>query len=267
MRVYRIGIFVAAICVFSATASAFVAVVIDPINLVQHILLNDWRSKIESVFGQQVTKIREMAQRMSAFTDLVKYVAPDPPRWRTRRINDALAASDAFMFALNGEQSADTGYAAVARPLVAVRDVFARFGEDDDAAENALRSALATIDIAASAIVVGADRTGRIRDNRHHEEDVIQALEDDVTDPNDEQSTTAVLDKVSAASLIRARQQENRVALASALAEQLLVESKRERDTEASAINMQLERLARGRAVAAGLLDGAAEDFRTWRQP
>jgi hypothetical protein len=45
--------------------------------------------------------------------------------------------------------------------------VFAQFGEDNIEAENALRSALATLDIAASAIIVGIDQTGRIRGNRH----------------------------------------------------------------------------------------------------
>ncbi len=138
-----------------------------------------------------------------------------------------------------------------------VGDAFSRFGKDDGAADNALRSALATIDIAASAIIVGTEQTGRIRANRHYEGDVVQALEDDVTDPSDAHSTTAVLDKVSAASLIRARQQETRVELLSALTEQLLVESKRERDTEAAAMNMQLGRLTRGRAVAASLRGGS----------
>jgi hypothetical protein len=222
---------------------------------------------IYRVLTQQVAKIHDMAERLSAVTDLVKYVAPDAPRWRTRRIDDALAASDAFLFALNGEQPSRHAYEAVARRVVAVGEVFVRFGPDDEAANNSLRAALATIDIAASAIVTGIDQTGRIRANRHQEEEVIQALEDDVADPNVEQSTTAVLDKVSAASVIRARQQDTRVQLLTALTEQLLVDAKRDRDTEAAAMNMQLGRLTRGRAVAASVVAGSAEDFRTWRQP
>jgi len=88
-----------------------------------------------------------------------------------------------------------------------------------------------------------------------------------VIDPNLGQSTTAVLDKVSAAGLIRARQQETRIQLLAALTEQLLVDAKRDRDTEAAAMNMQLSRLTRGRSVAASLLAGSADDFRSWRQP
>jgi hypothetical protein len=208
-----------------------------------------------------------MAQRLSLFTSLAKYVAPDAPLWRTRRIVPALPASDAYMAAINGGDSTGEGYAAVARQRVTVGDVFSRFGEEDAAAENALRSALATLDVADSVIMAGTDQTGRIRGNRHHEVDVIQALEDDVADPSVAQSTTAVLDKVSAAALIRARQQDTRLQLLTALTELWLVDSKRDRDTEVAALNMQLGRLARGRDVAASVVAGSAEAFRTWRQP
>ena len=267
MRLRRIVVMVGLLCACSATAGAYVLVVEDLGNIAEHIALNVWAELKNAVLDDEVATIAHMAQRLSTVTTLTKYVAPDPPAWRTRRIDNALAASDTFLFALNGEASPITGYAAVARPRVAAADVFARWGENDDAAENALRSALATIDIADSAIIVGADQTGRIRGNRHHEKDVIQALEDDVVDPNDDQSATAVLDKVSAAGLIRARQQDNRAQLLSALTEQFLVESKRDRDTEAATLNMALGRLTRGRAVAASLLAGSAADFRTWRQP
>jgi hypothetical protein len=208
-----------------------------------------------------------MAQRLSAFTNIVKYVAPDPPLWRTRRIDGALAASDAFMAALNGGDAGGAGYQAVARSSVSARTALAGLGEESIEAQNALRSALATLDIAASVIIAGVDQTGRIRGNRRSEVATIAALESDVIDPNLKQSTTAVLDKVSAAGLIRARQQDTRMELLTVLTEQLLVDSKRDRDTEAATMNMQLGRLMRGRAVAASLLAGSADDFRSWRQP
>ena len=155
----------------------------------------------------------------------------------------------------------------MARSRVPVGSVFAEFGEENFVAENALRAALATLDIADSVIMAGIDQTGRIRGNRRSEVNTIAALESDVIDGNQEQSTSAVLDKISAASLIRARQQETRMELLTALTEQLLVDSKRDRDTEAAAMNMQLGRLIRGRAVTASLLTGSADDFRSWRQP
>jgi hypothetical protein len=265
MRALRTALLVALLCTLSMSAMAFE--VFDPINTLQHRLQNQWREAIGVVMEDQLNKIRQMAERLSAFTDLAKYVEPEAPLWRTRRIDEALAASNAFMAALNSGDQTGIGYDAVARSRVTAGTVFAQFGEENIEAENALRSALATLDIAASAIIVGIDQTGRIRGNRHSEVDAIAALESDVVDPNLDQSTTAVLDKVSAASLIRARQQETRLELLTALTEQLLVDSKRDRDTETAVMNMQLGRLTRGRAVAGSLLAGSADDFRSWRQP
>ena len=81
------------------------------------------------------------------------------------------------------------------------------------------------------------------------------------------QSATAVLDKISGAGLIRARQQQARTQFLAAIVEQLLVDNKRSRDTEAAAMNMQLEQLRRGPGHAASFLRGAGDDLRTWRQP
>ena len=53
----------------------------------------------------------------------------------------------------------------------------------------------------------------------------------------------------------------------SAIVEQLLVDNKRSRDTEAATMNMQLERLRWGSAANAGVVAGAAATLRAWRQP
>src|SRR5262245_33994330 len=250
----------------TVSVSAGAIEIYDPANTLQHRLLNRWRESIGGILTQELDHVRQMAKRLSAVTSLTKYVAEDPPLWRTRRIDDALEASDTFMAALNGGDPDGRGYAAVARARERVGAAFAAFGEDDDAADNALRAALATIDMADGVIIAGADQTGRIRGNRRSEVNTIDALERDAVDPNLEQSTTAVLDKVSAASLIRARQQETRMELLTALTEQLLVDSKRERDTDAAAMSMRVGQLVAG-AAAPNLLEGSAAAFRSWRQP
>ncbi len=265
MRVGRAVIVVALLCSISTRAGA--VAVFDPLNVIEHQFLNAWRESIGVVLTQQLGRIRQMARRLSAVTSLVKYVAPDAPLWRTRQIDDALAASDAFMDALNAGDATGAHFAGAARRRATVGPAFAAFAAGNDAAVNALRSALATIDIADSAIIAGMDQAGRIRGNRRSERAAIDALEQDVSDPDLEQGTVAVLDKVSAASVIRARQQETRMQLMAAVTEQLLVDAKRERDTETALMNMQLGRLQRGRAVAGSLLAGSAENLRAWRQP
>jgi hypothetical protein len=266
MYLRRTATLAAVFCALSVSAGA--VVVFDPLNTLEHTFLNGWREVIGVVLTQQLDRVGQMTTRLSAVTSLVKYVAPGaPPRWRTRRINNALAASDAFMAALNGGDQTGKGFAAASRSRVGAASTLAEFGEENVVAENAVLAALATLDIADSVIMAGIDQTGRIRGNRRSERNTIAALESDVSDGDEEQSTTAVLDKISAASLIRARQQETRMELRTALTEQLLVDTKRDRDTEASAMNMQLGRLNRGRTVSGSLLAGSADDFRSWRQP
>ena len=118
MHLRRTAIIAAVLCTLSVSAGA--VEVFDPVNTLEHSFLNGWRESIGAVLTQQLDRVRQMAKRLSAVTSLAKYAAPDAPLWRTRRIDDALAASDAFMDALNGGDQAGRGYAAVARSRVAV---------------------------------------------------------------------------------------------------------------------------------------------------
>ena len=52
-----------------------------------------------------------------------------------------------------------------------------------------------------------------------------------------------------------------------AIVEQLLVDNKRDRDTEAAVMNMQFGRLRFGPAANAAIIAGAGADLRTWQQP
>ena len=76
-----------------------------------------------------------------------------------------------------------------------------------------------------------------------------------------------MLDKLSGATVIRARQQQARLQFLAGIVDQLLVDSKRSRDTEAALMNMRLEALRDGRAAGGALVAGAADDLRGWRQP
>ena len=90
------------------------------------------------------------------------------------------------------------------------------------AARRALVAQLATIDAAAASVVTATHDTGQLRLNGRRELSAIEALEHDVTDGTLEQSTTAVLDKISGAVLIGGRQRQARAQLLAGLVEQLL---------------------------------------------
>lgn len=266
MRTRRV--FVSVVVLFLATAQmARAFAVTDWLTTLEHEFLRIWQESIYEVLNDEARQIQQMARRLSAFTNLAKYVTADTPLWRIGGVGGALTTTDAFMDALSNGDAAGVAYVAASRQRDRADDVLAGLDPYAVDADRALRAELATLDLADSAIISGTDQTGRIRGNRRSEMAAIAALEEDVTDPSTEQSTTAVAEKISAAGVIRGRQQQARLQLLTALNEQLLVDAKRARDTEAVAMNMQLRRLLDAGAVARSLVAGSANDFRTWRQP
>jgi hypothetical protein len=216
---------------------------------------------------KQHSELRRMAHRLSMFTDLAKYAAPDSPRWRIHDFEDV----DAFLFArpyhaaLNYGDAGGNAFQRVARTREPVAPSLIQ-GLPQEARDEISRM-LATLDLADSAAVAGTHQTGSLRYNGRRELQAIEALERHVVDPSQEQSATAIAEKVSGAILIGARQRQARLQFMLALVEQLLVDAKRTRDAEASAMNMQLGKLAAGTTSGAALLAGSAADLRTWRQP
>src|SRR6267143_2094686 len=207
----RLFLFALAVVVVARPLSAQI-VVYDPANTARNSISATIKEYLLETQREQAAKIRRMARRLSVFADLRRFVVLDTPRWRTHggdflyanSINDALIFGD----------PAGAAYLAVSHPVVRARALLGRL---TPAAQRAMASRLATIELAA-----------------------IDALEAQVIDPSDEQSATAVLDKISGAVLIGVRQRQARSQLLAAFVEQLLVDSKRDRDADAAAMNMQL---------------------------
>ena len=135
------------------------------------------------------------------------------------------------------------------------------------AVRRALVGPMATLEVAGAAMITGTHDTGRVRYNGRRELRAIEALEQDVTDGSLEQSMTANLDKISGGVLIGARQRQARTQLLAAVVEQLAIDGKRSRDTEAATLNMQMTAWRDREAVNAAFASGAGDALRTWRQP
>ncbi len=205
-------------------------VITDPAVTLRNVVIAVLKRQVLDTLTQQADRVQRMAKRLSALTNLDKYASTDDdiPMWRIHLFGLAELAPNA---------------------------------------EAAIVAGLATLDAADSTIIAGTDQTGQLRYNGRRELAAIDALQGDALDPSSGQSATAVLDKISGASLIHARQQQARMQFLASIVEQLLVDNKRARDTEAATMNMQLERLRSGRAANSALVAGAADALRTWRQP
>ena len=212
---------------------------------------------------QQHDRLLDMARRLSALTNLRKYRLDDVPRWRTHGSSDFLFASS-YLDALTSGDPAGGAY----NRLVAAIEQSPRLATVSLSARRLLISRLANVDLADAVATAGIHASGQSRlDGRRNEVQAIDALERDVIDPSLEQSTTAVLDKISGAGLIAARQRQERIQLLTSVLEQLLAEGKLTRDAEASALNMQLTRWRDGRAADEAFVAGSAHALSTWRQP
>jgi hypothetical protein len=212
---------------------------------------------------QQHTQFRRMAQRLSLFTSLAKYAVPDPPRWRTHE-GDVLF-THAYNDALTLGDPVGAAYLAVSHPVADAQTLLDRL---TPAARRVISTRLATLDVTDAAVIAATHDTGQLRFNgRTQELSAIAALEADVIDPSHEQSATAVLDKISGAVLIAARQRQARMQLLARVVEQLLIDTKRARDGDAAALTMQLVMWRDGRAANEAFAAGTGHALRTWRQP
>ena len=245
--------------------SAWAFVVTDPATTARNAVTAVLKSQIVDTLTEQSTRLRRMARRLSAFTSFDRFVFADPenPRWRVYRYQDVNLYANPYVEALNYGDADGAAYADVSRTRMVSE--FERVGTP--AAIAAIRAQLATLDLADSTIIIGTDQNGRLRPGSKQEMRATDELERDVLDPSATQSATAVLDKISGAVLIETRQKQSRLQFLTALVEQLLVDNKRARDTEAAAMNMQVRRLMAAPGERGGFLSGAGSALRTWRQP
>lgn len=215
---------------------------------------------------QQHSQLRRMAQRLSMFTDLAKFSVGDAPRWRIHDFEnaDAFRFSRAYHASLNYGDASGVGYETVSQQLVPSAGLLGRLSPD---ARRLLSAGLATAEVGGATIVTGTHDSGRLRFNGRRELQAIETLDRDVTNNSLEQSTTAVLDKISGAVLVGVRQRQARVQLLADVVEQLLVDGKRARDSEALAMNMQLASWRNRQAADAAFVLGSGDALEQWRQP
>jgi hypothetical protein len=247
--------------------SAWAFVVTDPATTARNAVTAVLTTRIVDIVTDQSRRLRRMAERLSALTSLDKFVVVDPenPRWRAYRYQDVNLYANPYVEALNHGDPDGTAYAKVSRARAVAGPELASLGSP--AAIAAIGAQLATLDLADSTLINGTHLDGQLRPGSKREMLATDALERDVLDPSPMRSATAVLDTISAAVLIETRQQQSRLQFLTALVEQLLVDNKRARDTEATAMNMQLRRLMADPGEGGGVLSGASRHLRTWRQP
>jgi hypothetical protein len=215
--------------------------------------------------GDHRQRVERMARRLTAFTNLGKYAIAETPEWRIHDFwsDDVLFAHD-YHAALNYGDRRGSAYARIVEPLVGLDDERVSLSS---AAWPAFRARLATINATDAVAVAATNDAGLLRYIGRRDQAAIEALQGQVIDPSTDESTTAVLEKISGAELVAARQRQARSAFIADIVEQLVIDTKRTRDTEAAALNMQLTTWREAESANQALVSGTGEALRTWRQP
>lgn len=252
------------VCVVTAAPSAQIVVPVhDPAVTLRNSLTAALQELVVATETEQHSRLRRMAMRLSLHADLWRYASPDPPRWRIHDFETPFFARE-YLAALNYGEPAGAAFLAISHPVISASAVLERL---HPGARHEFASRLATIDVADATATAATHDAGRLRFNGRREQSAIDEIESRVIDPSLEQSATAVLDKISGAVLIGGRQRQTRTHLLSSVLEQLLVDTKRARDTDAAAMNMQVVSLRDGRAANEAFAAGTGDALRAWRQP
>ena len=231
-------------------------VVIDPANLYQTILIAERTWDHYQELRRQYETIQKMSRGLGNMqgyrVPTIPITTHDPSRWEYGR---------PWIQALNTGDATGAAYLSTALPLLRPTTTPANLTA---AARRTLERQYATIEIADSVAMMAGHQVALSRGYHGRLQTAVQALENDVLSYHE---MTAVLDKVAAGELLARRQDMAANQLLSHALEQLLSRSKRQRDTEAATINMQLTSWRDGRAANQAFVAGTGDALRTWRQP
>jgi len=126
----------------------------------------------------------------------------------------------------------------------------------------------ATIELTDGANQNGMENVGTLRSNTRQVETTIRNLEDASLDSDPDYNTEiAVLNKINAASVIALRNSQDTNKLLSAVAEQQFIQAKRQRDSEADAVNNHVAFMAHERSLLASQKAGASDAMMNFRMP
>lgn len=246
------------IVLIAAPAHAQFAV-IDNANLAQAILIVQRTQRhLEELRAQYLT-IQRMARALGNMdryrTPSIALTGHNPGQW---------LYGTPWIAGLNGGDPMGTAYWATALPLERPGPASRLTG----AARRAFERQYGNVEIADTVAIMGGHQVGITRTYADQLQRAVQALETDVLNPAASyHEMTAVLDKIAAGELLGRRQDMTANQLLSHALEQLLARSKRLRDNEAAAVNMQLVTWRDGDVANQAFRNGMGDALRTWRQP
>jgi type IV secretion system protein TrbJ len=245
-------------------------IVFDPSNFAKAIeqLLEMERQYTQLVETYQMVRnqydhMQRMAQRVPVHME-ARYRAL-VTRWKGSSATNTYGTTGPWINGINTGSNVEAGYQGAALPLNDYGAALANVPTDQ---QPRIKTTFATVELTDGANIAAMDTIGRLRSNATGVESAIRGLEEDSLSSDPEMNTEmAVLNKINAANVIalRASQDTNKVLVA--LAEQQILEAKRQRDAEVQAINQDIRFRAEGKAAIFAQAGDASAAMRAWRMP
>ncbi|MGH9159867.1 MAG: hypothetical protein ACRD2X_07760 [Vicinamibacteraceae bacterium] len=252
----------------ATTANAYVLPVFDLANWLRNQATRVNTALHLEILTQQYDALYKMAKRLSTFVDLrARYgTGGEQPKWRIHAFEgDTFPYGRDYLAALNYGDPGGRAYDHIGRHLEPATIVPEAMGA---AAREGFASAYATIELADDMIRTDTHQAGRLRRNGREILKAIDQLEVDALDGDLTQSTTALLDRLSAGAVMELKQQQARNQLLAAALEQALLNNKRRRDAEAVLMNMRVNNARYYGEYSHSFWPATShEEMRAWRQP
>ncbi len=193
-----------------------------------------------------------------------RYSAASTP-WFNSSATNIYGNTGGWTSGINTGLGVSSGYTAATVGLGAYGTGFGSLPPDQ---LSRLEANYATVELTDGANVTAMQTLGRLRANAPAVESTIQNLETDSLSPDPAMNTEiAVLNKINAANVIGLRNTQDSNKLLASLAEERLIEAKRERDAEAQAFNEHIQFMSQGQQAMTSQSANASAAMLAWRMP
>ena len=188
-----------------------------------------------------------------------------PTPWFLSSATNTYGTTGGWISAINTGANVPGGYQSAIDPLLAYGAALGNIPADQ---LSRLEKHYATIELSDGATQDGIETVGTLRSNAPRVETAIQNLEDASLASDPAYNTEiGVLNKINAASVMALRNGQDTNKLLTAVAEQQFVETKRQRDSEAQAVNNHIAFMAIEQSYLSSQKANASDAMMGFRMP